>query len=535
MAPSQAGRRAEGQDGVLRALIAPAIAFGFVAALLVTRWLREPILPWGGSWEYAPFVARLVALQHWTFASSLGPTLAFDRMDHEYPPGLHIFTLWMGQWTGQDAERVPPTNLLWLLILAWATADVARSFGWTRRAAGASAAVLLLVPSVSGLACRYYYDLPMMAGLWATVAVFHRALAARGLAAITLSVTAAVLLAGACLLKWTAAPWGAVLLSVSAAAARRPGPWFLTGVVAAALLVVVHGGGFDHSSLDHMGRIMAEAPVERPGWMPGFVPTGVLELFGRVTQTLSEATFHRVLWYPVVLLTSHLGVFASLGMVPMLRGGWRALPARTAAVLVLWTVGLWAFAFMMVKVLDERFIGGALPVLAIVAGAGSTRLVPTAVAVVGLTVATLDLHVGRPTDWNRPWVALAAGPSSPVVRARGVSPATSQDGLGWLRRDEEGVSTRAARRSLWEAVRRSGTRDLRFVPGAALVHAQGDEVWLRYEALADKLLRGTAEVAVAPVDGPPRHGQLLLALPEDRPAGWRLVEEIEAVGLYLPE
>lgn len=509
-------------------------------SFVLLRLRADPVLPWGGSWEYAPFVARLVALQHWGFADSLGATLAFDRMDYEYPPGLHLLTLWWGQWTGQDAESVPRTNLLWIVLWAAATARIARRLGLDDARSARAGALLALVPSVHGAACRYYYDLPMAAALFAALLIFVEAPGEGGPRRLLAGVGSGAAFAGAALLKWTAAPLAAICVGAVVAVTRRPGIAVLSGATAMALLLVLHGGSFEHSSLDHMGRIMAEEPVARAPWLPDAVPTGLIEMVARLERTAHEATWHRLLWYPCAMVSSHLGLLAALPFLAAAALGLWRMPRPSGAVLLLMAFGTWLFMLAFVKVLDERFVLTVLPALTIAAAVGQSALPKwlRAALPAALILAGLELHFGRVSTWNTPFVALEAGPSSPVLRARGLMVATSQDGLGWLRRDEQGPTRGPQRRRLWERVRATDARSLVFIAGEPLVHPLGDEVWLRYEALADKLLRGRPETsvhAIGPHAGAPSADLLLIRA--DSPslaaygpeAGWGVLGQQEGV------
>ena len=136
---------------------------GFALLLALTglpvlgRILLQPLQPYGdGAAHYIEHVVRveLVELLRSAEGGPLSKLSLADQAVLSHPPGLHLFTGLLGEFTGQGAGGVLWTGLLWLFLLALAAGDLARSLGASTSSARFVALATALLPAAQGAASR---------------------------------------------------------------------------------------------------------------------------------------------------------------------------------------------------------------------------------------------------------------------------------------------------------------------------------------------------------------------------------------------
>lgn len=496
--------------------------WGLASALVLLRLADTPVLPRGDSWEYGPQGERLVTLFHLRNVGEWGLGTVFSAIDRDFPPLLHVITAGGGAVVGHEAERIALLGPIWLLLLAVAVAASARGLGLSRSAAGVAGGLTALIPSLHGAACVYWFDLPLTALLWAAFAI---GVGTWGRWPIRGGIAVGIALIACCLLKWTGLPFGVAVVIAALIATRR---WRAAAVATAVLVVgllAAYGGDLTDTSFDRMGRTMAGNEEEAGAGALAGIGAMIAGSFRR----LVSGGLVRWAWYPVVFVTANLSVALAALTIPAaalgLRGRrevWLPLAGLAAAQL--------AFLLAMVPVLDERFVMGLAPVVPIGVAALLERQWDRRVlgAVVGLSVLVgLDMHVGPRAAWNHE-VALFPN-SGDGVSLRGLGVASSFEQLGWARRDEQAPSFSRQRAEIWQAIREHADQGFAVERGAPLLHADDDHPWLRYEALADEIVRGRRAIrfdAVVSVDDVPP-GWILLRRASAVPPGWSEVARID--------
>lgn len=400
------------------------------------------------------------------------------RLDGPYPPGLHLISGALGVFTGHDTMGVAAQGILWLWALSALLATCARQLGLGPRGTAAVAAATFLVPAWSGMATRYYYDLPMTVVLWAGVALALRSLVREGF--------------------W--GPLGVGLIgglglvlkpSFLALAPLVLGPAWLLG--RAPVAVRVRGAALAGTAALASGAawLALAGPESSVATQLDLMWTGLTaQLRGGISETaqwtagqdLSRGATVRAAFHGRQLVTAALSPALAL---PFLVLGLAGIRRTTAALLL--TLGLQAAFFIgTVPVLDERFASTLLPALVLLAGAGFDRLalqpqraIAVAVVVTGLWVAA-DFHLGFPPVPG-PDMSRADGPTGPVS-VHGLGAADSVQGRGWSRRETTPPEQAGYREAIWQAVARCGATKV-LLPDAPPDRAPaGDWHWLQYRA-----------------------------------------------------
>ncbi len=444
------------------------LASGFVvamAAVVAARLARWPLDAYGDSAaQYIEHLARLRLVERIQQGVDPNPVRALVQLDGLYPPGLHLVTAALSPLVGHHAEVVVFTMLAWWALLVGSVGLVGRRLGGSGAWVAAATAA---VPALHAAATRYYYDLPMTALLWAAVAVLVGVgrPALRGLGA-------GALLAAACLVKWTALPFGLVMLVAAA--------------TAGALALGALAGGFlaaGSTSFAAMGGATFQPP---PGVTPDAV--GVLAPLPGVRAAalqLLATDADRLAFYPTRLVATVLSPALLIAAVPAW-AGWLRDRGPGAALVGLTAFGHLAFVLLLVPPLDDRFLLTLAPALALAAGLGAPRLpgrLPAVLAGIGALVGigvAVDAHLRPPS---------AALHTTPTLRddaldGRTVSPrlglGSSWDLRGWSRSDTARRDRTALRLAL-DA--RLSTCAEGPIHGA--LSAWGDQNWFGYrEALA---------------------------------------------------
>lgn len=510
-------------------LLPPAAALLAVSALVLWRLAETPLIPMVGGWEYAAPTYRLWVADQMGQLGLLGVLTDFGALDRDFPPGMHVLSALLGPITGHSPFAVTAQNLLWLALLGGSMLSAGLRLGLTPAGAGRASALAILVPSVHGAACRYYYDLPMTALLFA---LFAAALARPERRRWLQPLVVGALLAAAALVKWPAVPLGLITLAAAAVVTRRFVALGVAALVGALLVFVLYGGRFDGTSLDWMASLMAGG--EKPPTQPR--PEGGVTALLSTVDLASRLHPARLAWYPLVAITACLSPLLAAAIAwPSARGLRRGPRPALAAVGVL-VLGQLAFHVVFVEVLDARFALSWVPALALVAALGwqgsgprARRGMEVAAASAALLVAA-DLHLGLAGPLAAPWTVQLG--STPVIEGRGLSVASSVEALGWVRRDEQSPGFLVERAALWQAIVDAGVPRVGLEPTAPLVSPMGDEPFLRWRAQRARL---EGEPSPRFLSIPPATFEdvelLLVRAPAWPLPGWRTVQTVHGCEL----
>ncbi len=442
------------------ALVAAVVAA--VAALVLVRIAAQPVQPYGdGGAAWIEHAARVELVELARGFEGSPAELLRAAEDHlvSHPVGLHAFSGAVGAVTGHRPGGILWTGLLWMLLLAAGVALAVRGLGAPAEATAAAFAGACLLPAVHASASRYHYDLPMSALLWLATGVLLA-----GRSRPVLSALGAGLLVGlAATVKWTALPFGALMVfgaALSAWEGPRPkrkvaGSCLFAGVACAAVVgpyLAVSGTSFGATSL-------AAGPA---GFGAG-----------------------RLLWYPLALLTGVLSLAWAATLVPPLVRWWRQ-GRRGGLLLAVVLVGQLGLMVALVPRPDERFALTAAPALVVVAALGwaampapRRRAVTIAAVVVGLLVG-LDFHLGPEAPWNhRVRLLPDQGPSQPGLVASGLGLGDSFEQRGWARRTTAFEQVEPRRERLFDALADCGIGEIGWISGPS---DRGDTWWLRYRS-----------------------------------------------------
>jgi hypothetical protein len=457
-----------------------AVGAPLVAMLVVLRIIHEPVPVYGDSAAgWIEHMARLETALSLQRASASGPLELLRAADGLYPPALHLLALPVSLLTAHDPRVVAGLGLLWLAALAAAAGSIARR--WS--SGPVAALVVLLVPALHGVAARYYYDLPMVALVWGCAALVIRGGTGAGLAG-------AALFGLACLVKWSALPLGLPVV-LGALVLAPPGRARLA--VALALPVVVGGLlALDLPSFGAMGGASFQPP---PGTVLSAAQQSLAEsgppgqALVMLQVGLSEGILgDRAGFYAARLLQSCLSPALGLVLLPALvLGVWHATHRERLAVLAA-TAPVAAFLLLLLPPLDERFLLGLLPLVALGSARGwaaapSQAQRPGLALVFGVGLAVgARLHLGASLPPDQAPDAAQSGHTLPWTWSAG----PSVDRRGWAPASASPSPRMSLRARLWEVLqacpwRRLGGRD-------RLITPQGDLNWwghqLRLAALS---------------------------------------------------
>jgi len=481
----------------------PVVVGASICSLVLRRLSGAGLQSYGADGaQYLEHTARLRVLKLWRGTESFFPLGFAADADAAFPPVLHLVTLPIGGALGHSAETAAKTGVLWLVLLAVLVGWIAYQLGASRRASGLAALVVVVTPALHGLATRYYYDLPMTVFLWASAGVLLATLGAR-LSPLRGGVGTGLLLALAALTKWAALAFGApILLGVlflfwqERRSSGRLQSLVVPAVVAVGTTAVVLAAFLAASGPENSLNSMASTAYAGPH--------GLARLSGRGLAHLA--------FYPLRLVVSAVSPALAFCVVPPVIA-W-ALGKRQALPLVLCVVaGHTAFLVVGMPALDDRFLVPGLPVLALVVAQGWESLPSRPRRVHGslsLGVAlwvAWDFHGGAQGPLNQE-VGLTA-PSQddvPPTHARGLGAASSVEGRGWLRADEQRPHAGVFREVLWAVVARERPTYLG-VPGQKiLIDPWGDLEWWRYRGLLGQVSESGVGPEVIAICPPPGHG-----------------------------
>lgn len=452
------------------------LALLFAASLLGARCTLQPVQPYGGASSELIEHAQRVEL---TLAERVSPSpslaAAVRRWDDQvisHPAGLHALGR-LGALGGDRVGAVLWMGLAWLALLAAGVGAVGRSLSGRAAAGWASAAVTLLLPGAVGAAARFHYDLPMTALLWAAAGV----LVGTGRWRLR-AVLGGLLLGLAAAVKWTALPFGAVLLGALLLhrTSKRGRATLAVGAGVGLLCVAAYVSAAPTS----FGAASLAAGSDAPGGSP------VSTVLRAALAGLTQQTPGRLAWYPLALIG---GVFSPV-LVVALALGWRAWP-RSAWTLGLVIAGQLAFLLLAIAPLDERFVLTLAPALLLGAVLGAWRRPRPRRWLLGILAVSalvgLDFHLGPKAPWNAELPVLSAGPRHPALSLRGVMLQGSFERRGWSRRDATPDPPDAAREELWRLLERCGIHQIGLADGLG---ETGDTYWFRYRAALARLEGG---------------------------------------------
>ena len=459
---------------------------------MALRLWGHPIEAFGADGaQYIEHRARLEMLTQLRAGLNGNILEALVALDGAYPPGLHLVEIAWGAVFGHSAVAVLWLGFVWWVALALAVGVLARRLVPGGVHVGLWCGVAMLcVPAVQATALRSYYDLPMTVLLWWALVVLVGSHSWRG-------VGAGVLWVGAVLIKWTALPFGAVMV----------GAWMLVGDKRAV-----------RSGLTALSVVGC--------WTVVFLGAGAesFATMGRATfQTSVDFGLEHLGFYLVRLISTVLSpVGAVLSVVAMVllwrspKGGPGKVSHSVWALFGLIAGGHLAFLCWVVPVMDDRFILSLVPGIVLLVGVGlaqSPRLaVVAAVAMFGVAV---DAHwPSSPTNipdgdgWptakqGRVWVP-RLGMSSSVERR------------GWSRSSDMRPDKTAQREALWLALLRCGGG--RVGGDDTLISGAGDGHWWQYRRLLSQL-SGEAEGVVWVGDNSPSNAAPKLWVGLSQPGG----------------
>lgn len=501
-----------------------------LSVIVLVRLADAPMQPYGSdSAQYIEHLTRMETLQAWVDPGDEGLLGFLRRADGAFPPLMHLVTLLVGSISGHAAENILWTGLLWLQLLALSVGISAALVVGSRRAGAAAYCGTLLLPAAHAFATRYYYDLPMTAMLWVAVPVALWSWDRRPLVG---GVLVALVLFSADLVKWTALPFGWLMVAAAAATPRVLADGTRQFVVrqrllglATALLVssmlvlafVQIAGPYD-SFTAMLGEIGDRGEDGAPTGVDSSNVQGVLT---NLMASMQPVTAQRLAFYPVRLIASVFSpvVFALV----LLLGALWALRDRRGWLLVSGVVlGQWGFLILRVPPVDDRFVLTLAPAFVLAAALGWNRLmlrgrwaIGALVILVGFAVA-VDFHFGDPVA-KTPTTSRPGYESFSELIRWGL--ADSADQRGWARRDSQPSNRSDVREDLWSVLRQCEATQWRLRAEDPLVGGSGDVYWFRYRTLLGHLVEDEPRRDVPPMCDEPPEGEVQMALSGVRRGG----------------
>jgi hypothetical protein len=479
----------------------------------------------GGDWS--EHLARVAAVEAWQSEVASAPAAFIAVTDTSYPPFLHYVMGVVGAVTGHGEVAVGRAMVLWLLLLsasvgicAWRITDEPRT-GWLA-AAGAA-----LIPGVAASAIIYFYDLPMTALLWLSLALLL--LLRRGMPEIA-GVLAGVVWACACVTKWTALPFGAVMLAAGLLV-HRPKETFNRGelfhrgrslvaiAVSAGLLL---WGWFSVSTVSW--RTMSETSMSDPNAWTVDQGRGVLELLAGLGDKVAPFSWSRLFSYPVDLALGLFSPLLALALLALLVL-WAVRDRRGALLVVVLCAGQWALLFFLVPRADPRFLMTLAPALVLASVFALGQLPPRWAAglAIGWAVIALwvvwDVHHVRQGPLSGYWSATPHRQHG-FISGRGVGLRSGDPGTAYVRLDETEVVFEPRREQLWQAAVGCEPEVLLYDTGVLIDSA--DDTWWRYRWKLARIRGEPAPQTVSPMGphGPSGLRTLIVTLGAEPEGAW---------------
>jgi hypothetical protein len=91
--------------------------------------------------------------------------------DHDFPPLIHVLGAPGGFVVGHGEAEIARMGLIWVLPLALAVGSVAYSLSASKRLGIAGFVMTALLPPFHAASLNYYFDLPMTALVWCSIAI----------------------------------------------------------------------------------------------------------------------------------------------------------------------------------------------------------------------------------------------------------------------------------------------------------------------------------------------------------------------------
>ncbi len=413
--------------------------------------------------------------------------------DYEYPPLIHWLAIPLGDVFGRDPGVVERFGLVWLVVLALATAGLARGLTGDRGTAALAGALVALIPAVHGTALGYFYDLPMSAWLWAAAAVVAALAPTRPVVAGVAGGLAFVL---ACLGKWTAlvlAP--PLVIGVLLCVADRRRALVATGIagVTAGIGVAVVLAASSTSLLLQL-RTSYGVEADDGGFALG---SAIRTVVGAGGGSFSET----LTFLSVRLVVGALGPLFAVVLLGA-AAAWLLRSRVGLGLVIAVLVGDVVLIAVLFPALNDRWLVSMVPALAIVAAIGLRELPPrartpaTVLAVLVGLATTWEFHHGEAharaavrtrveADWNdlRGWGAASS----------------SEPQFGWARGDYLQRTFLENREWLWAQIVACGARDVLLEdPG---VVDNEDDPWWQFRDTLHRLDTADGLHHIATLDG----------------------------------
>jgi len=495
-----------------------------VSAMVLSRIYGTGLQPYGSdSAQYIEHLTRLETLDVWRDPMRHSFVEFLRQADGSFPPLLHLLSLILGVISGQAAQQVLWTGLLWLFLLAGSVAWVVRLLSGSQRATAAAFCGVLLVPSLHAMATRYYYDLPMTAVLWLATALAFATWDRRPLIG---GLGVGLLLCAANLIKWTALPFGLMMVGAVPLAALVDASPGRSGRVARALGALVLSVAV--MTLLCLGFIQLVGPFDSFTAMLGEIgdtadhggPAGVdsgsaLGVVVGVFKSMQVPDFERLAFYPARLVAS---VFSPLlfALLLLLGGHWLRCGRRGWVAVVVIVLGHWTFLLLRIPPLDDRFAITAAPALLIPAAIGWDLLSRRWRWAFAAAVLVVGIGVGLEFHFNDTAAVRSVTPSRPgtdkLAKIIRLGLADSVDQRGWVRRATQAHDRVEVREALWARLKQCHVQHFRLSADDPVVGDSGDVYWMRYRTLYAHLAEGQQQRTVPPICNDPPPGDTEMAL-----------------------
>ncbi len=498
-----------------------------VSSIVLLRLSAEPMQPYGGgSAHYLEHHDRLLVGSALKDLGEAPLARVLTEADTGFPPLVHLVSAAASAVFGWGLHGVLWTGVFWLGLLGLAVGWCASSLSDRPGVGPAAATAVFLTPAVHGFATRYYYDLPMTALLWLTVAA---ALGTWPRRPVTGTVAVAVAALLSCLAKWAALAFGPGLVLGAALSnrmwSRRTQLLALAGaaavfavLMAGTLAVLGPGNSFDASSGEVI-RDWAGDDEEAPSLLSGAAWARWVDF---ADQQLSPP---RVRLYAIRIVGSIFGLWLFGLLAWTLVSWWRRTDRAGLPLLVCAVASHGFFLIFVMPVADDRFLLPVVPALLVPAAIGWVHLPRRRRAVAGGLVLGVGLltaaefHLGGPSVLGTPLLDDRAGETSDepasVIRLWGVD--DSVEGRGWVHRSRQPSDQGELRERLWQAIRACGADAVATDDEASpVIHPGGVRSWLEYRSRLDELELDRRPMGLSALcEEPPGYeAELALTLPQ---------------------
>ena len=486
-------------------LLVPVLLFSVLSAMVLMRLHEQPMQPYGtDAAHYIEHTARLdlvKTIRDVDFGAHSSDSIGsfVEDLDGSFPPLLHLVTAAIGGAHSHSVDGILWTGLLWLGLLAAGVAGITRLLSGSASTAAAAFCATALLPAAHASATRYYYDLPMTTILWLMV---FSLLALRRHPLIAATLTGSLLFA-ACITKWTALPFGLLMLMGAAlctietrTSSPGAGRWarILAPIGAPAharvpTLIFLHLAGNHDSFTAMLGDIGERGEI----WGPQGVDTGRFAAASdHIFRDLQPLSVQRLRFYAVRIVTSVFSPGLLLLLLSM-SALWMLRSRRGWPLIAVTILGQGAFLLLRIPPTDERFVLTMAPALTMAAALGWGELPTRARGPIAAVFIVLSLAVAA--DFHLSPRDSASGPTR-ALGEEGLSDLMlwglndSSDQRGWARHDQQRDNRDQAREQLWTELALCETDVFKIAAERSLVSsrgARGDLYWLRYRSRLSEL------------------------------------------------